>query len=64
MGRIKTAMIKRVSKQLFSEHSDEFKESFDDNKKLVTKFADILSKKLRNVVAGYVTRLAKTKEKY
>ena len=64
MGRIKTTLIKRASKQIFREHSEDIKENFDDNKSIVTRFADIPSKKLRNIIAGYVTRLAKTKEKY
>ncbi len=56
MGRIKTAMIKRVTNKLVQQHRDDFKNNFDDNKKLVTNFADIKSKKIRNVIAGYVTR--------
>lgn len=62
MGRIKTMLIKRITNDLVSEHSDDFKQSFEENKELVTKYADIPSKKLRNVIAGYVTRLVKSKE--
>ncbi|MEA3430613.1 MAG: 30S ribosomal protein S17e [Nanoarchaeota archaeon] len=62
MGRIKTMLIKRVTNDLVSEHRSEFKDSFEENKKLVTKFAKFPSKKLRNVIAGYVTRLIKTKD--
>ncbi len=60
MGRIKTQLIKRVTKELFSKHSKEFKKDFQENKKLVEKFADIPSKKLRNIIAGYITRLKKS----
>lgn len=62
MGRIKTMLIKRITNDLVSEHGDEFKQNFEENKELVTKFANIPSKKLRNVIAGYATRLVKTKE--
>ena len=62
MGRIKTQQIKRVSLELMKEHAGEFKKDFNDNKKLVSEFAIIKSKKLRNVIAGYVTRLAKIEE--
>jgi len=62
MGRIKTQQIKRVTKQLIDDHGSEFKKDFNKNKELVEQFADIKSKKLRNVIAGYVTRLTKTKE--
>ena len=62
MGRIKTQQIKRVTLQLIKEHGSEFKKDFSKNKELVEQFVDIKSKKLRNVVAGYVTRLKKTEE--
>ncbi len=61
MGRIKTALIKRTTNELFKEHAQEFKEDFEENKKIVERFADIKSKKIRNIVAGYVTRLKKVK---
>ena len=59
MGRVKTKQIKRVTKKLVSLHGNEFKTDFENNKLLVSSFADFKSKKLRNVVAGYVTRLMK-----
>lgn len=62
MGRIKTQAVKRITKKLISEHKDEFKDSFENNKKAVTKFADVPSRKLRNTIAGYITRLIKGKE--
>ena len=62
MGRIKTKQIKRVTMQLLKKHSEEFKEGFHDNKAVVSKFAEIPSKKLRNVISGYVTRLSKNKD--
>lgn len=61
MGRIKTQLIKRVTLKLVEEHRGEFKKDFEANKELVAKFADIPSKKLRNIIAGYVTRLVKEK---
>jgi small subunit ribosomal protein S17e len=62
MGRIKTQQIKRVTNSLMKEHGSDFKEDFNSNKELVSKFVDVKSKKLRNVIAGYVTRLSKTKD--
>jgi len=61
MGRIKTKLIKRVTHKLIAENKAEFKDNFKDNKELVNKFADIRSKKIRNIIAGYVTRLTKNK---
>ena len=62
MGRIKTKLIKGVTNKLVDKHRQDFKENFEENKKLVSKFADISSTKIRNVIAGYVTRLMKTKK--
>ncbi len=62
MGRIKTSQIKRVSNDLVDNHFDEFTEEFQKNKEVVEKYADIPSKKLRNIITGYVTRLVKSRE--
>ena len=62
MGRIKTQLIKRVSNELVNLHREELKESFEDNKVAVDKLADVPSKKLRNSIAGYITRLLKEAE--
>ncbi|HLC84768.1 MAG TPA: 30S ribosomal protein S17e [Candidatus Nanoarchaeia archaeon] len=62
MGRIKTQRVKRKSTQMFAEQAGAFNSSFDDNKKVLDKFYDITSKKLRNTIAGYITRLAKRVE--
>ena len=59
MGRIKTTLVKRISSDLMERHGQQFKTSFEDNKVLVAELADIPSKKMRNVVAGYVPRLKK-----
>ena len=62
MGRIKTKLIKRITNKLVAEHRQDFKQDYEENKKIVEKYADIPSKKLRNVIAGYITRLVKAKE--
>ena len=59
MGRIKTALIKRVTRQLIKEHSTDMKKDFNENKIAVARFIDAPSKKMRNLIAGYVTRLMK-----
>jgi len=61
MGRIKTQLIKRITTDLVKEHND-FKDDFTENKKLVEKFTTVKSKKMRNVIAGYVTRQIKHRE--
>lgn len=63
MGRIKTKLIKRITNDILKEHSESFKEDFTENKEKIKEFADFPSKKLRNVISGYATRLTKNKEK-
>lgn len=62
MGRIKTTFIKRKSQELFNIYGDKFTTDFDNNKPLIEKHANVSSKKLRNVIAGYITRLKKKAE--
>ena len=62
MGRIKTQLIKRSAKEFISKHKEKVKTTFEENKKIVEANSDISSKKLRNIIAGYITRL-KRKDK-
>jgi len=62
MGRIKTKLIKGATNKLVDRHRLEFKKNIEENKKLVSKFANISSTKIRNIIAGYVTRLMNTKK--
>jgi len=59
MGRIKTQQIKRITFDLLRENRESFTKDFDENKKKLDGLAEIRSKKLRNMIAGYVTRLVK-----
>ena len=60
MGRIKTQLVKSVTHKLIEEHGEEFTKEFGKNKTLVTEFADVPSKKIRNIIAGYITRMKKS----
>ena len=62
MGRIKTQMIKRLTLQLVKQHKQLFSTDYVANKKLVEQLLTGPSKKIRNTVAGYVTRLMQRKE--
>lgn len=59
MGRIKTSFVKRKTKELNKAHGDKFTSDFEKNKELSSKYASFQGKKLRNIVAGYMTRLKK-----
>jgi len=59
MGRIKTQFIKRLTNDLLEAHSSKFSKDFEENKQIVTDHTDVTSKKIRNVIAGYVSRKKK-----
>ena len=59
MGRIKTLLVKRITKKLIQVYGDQFTQDYSKNKAVVSKFTDITTKKLRNIIAGYATRLVK-----
>ena len=61
MGRIKTVQIKRITHKLMELHGDKFTDKYEENKLIVNGLISTQSNKLRNVIAGYVTRLAKQK---
>lgn len=44
-------------------HSDKLTKNFDKNKLSLANLAEIRSKKLRNVIAGYTVRLKQQEEK-
>lgn len=62
MGRIKTQLVKRLSFEVVKNHSDKLSKDFDENKQKVAEILEGASKKMRNVIAGYVTRLMKQEE--
>ena len=64
MGRIKTQLTKRLGIALVKEHKEKLSTEFSKNKELVDLYLEGPSKKLRNIIAGYVTRLMKHKEEY
>jgi len=60
MGKIKTKLIRRTSKALV-EKGVEFSESFEKNKKVLKD--TMPSKKMRNWIAGYLSRVKKQEQK-
>ena len=56
MGNIRPSFIKIRAIRLCDEYGEEFTADFEHNKKLVEKYTDVPNKKLRNWIAGYVTR--------
>ena len=60
---IKPSYIKTVGVELLSTYSDRFTNSFDDNKQSVVEVTTVRSKRVRNRIAGYITRKVNTRRR-
>ncbi|MDR0508364.1 MAG: 30S ribosomal protein S17e [Candidatus Methanoplasma sp.] len=56
MGRIRPTYIKRVSIELLNKYPQAFNRDFENNKEMVNNLTDVYSVKMRNRIAGYITR--------
>ena len=54
MGRIKNVAVKTLGNELIKEHGSKFSEDFEKNKKVLGEVKTIKSKKIRNILAGYI----------
>lgn len=62
MGKVRTVLIKRLARELVDRYADSFSKDFDQNKALVDELLTNTTKRLRNRIAGYVTRLMALRE--
>ena len=61
MGRIKSTLVKRTARKLMAGENS-FTSKFEDDKKVLGNNT-MPSKRIRNMIAGYLTRLKKMQEK-
>ena len=57
MGRIKSKLVKRTARSLLNEEN-KFNDKFNENKDLLK--GSMPSKKIRNQIAGHITRIKKS----
>ena len=57
MGKVRPDRVKKIARELVERFPEKFTANFESNKKLVESLTNISSTKLRNRIAGYVTRL-------
>ena len=60
---IKPSYIKTLGTELLTTRRDSFSTSFDENKVQLSASAAIPSKRVRNRIAGYITRKVNTKRR-
>jgi small subunit ribosomal protein S17e len=63
MGSIKTSFVKRIGNELFENNSGLFTGDYSKNKEVIKGLIGIKSKKLRNIIAGYITNLKNQERK-
>jgi small subunit ribosomal protein S17e len=59
LGRVKTSVIKNIASRIYEENKDKFTDDFNKNKEIVNTLLKIHSKRLRNILVGYITSLKK-----
>jgi len=63
MGKVRTILIKKVSKELINKYPDVFTTDFEKNKELLDKYLEVDSKHLRNRISGYIVNLMKIRSR-
>jgi len=57
LGRVRTEMIKKIARELLQTSPQRFSTDYEENKKAVDELVNSKTKRVRNRIAGYVTRL-------
>ena len=63
MGKVRTDTVKRAARELVEKFPDRFTNEYEANKLAVNELMRAPSKKLRNLIAGYVPRMKVTAAK-
>ncbi len=57
LGKVRPEYVKKAARELIELYPEKFSTDFQSNKKATESLAQISSAKLRNRIAGYITRL-------
>jgi len=57
LGKVRPERVKKIAKELLKRYPARFTTDFESNKKLLGSVSKISSVRLRNRIAGYITRL-------
>ena len=58
LGKVRPENVKKVSRELIERYPDKFSTDFQTNKKALDTLIQVYSPKLKNRIAGYITRLS------
>jgi small subunit ribosomal protein S17e len=62
LGKVRIAAVKKVARDLVARYPEKFNTDFETNKKALITLVDARTKRMRNRVIGYITRLKITEE--
>jgi len=62
LGNVRTDQVKRTARELVRRFPDKFTANFDENKRLVRLLLEGATTKIRNQIAGYITRYLASEE--
>lgn len=57
MGKVRPERVKKIARELVSRFPNRFTTDFEENKKAVDTLTETSSSRVRNRIAGYITRL-------
>jgi len=57
LGKVRPERVKKIAKELLKRYPDKFNTDFENNKKILQTLTKTSSVRLRNRIAGYITRL-------
>lgn len=57
LGNVRPEKVKKIARELIRRYPDKFTMNFEENKRVLSSIAHIPSTRLRNSIAGYITRL-------
>jgi small subunit ribosomal protein S17e len=62
LGNVRTDQVKRTARELVRRFPSKFTANFDENKRLVSLLLEGATTKIRNQIAGYITRYLASEE--
>lgn len=57
MGKVRPDQIKKAARDILTRYHERFTTNFEENKKILDQVARVYSPRMKNRIAGYVTRL-------
>ena len=61
-GKVRTETIKRLAMQIYEKFPNKFTTEFEYNKNILKEVTNYTSKRFRNKIAGYITRILVKKQ--